>query len=152
MAAALGRRDQKKDPDAFGSAPAHERCDAAAGWLAPGDPVGYVNEDLTLYFLCSPNSQKASNLARDDRVSATIDHDTPDPAAIAGLSMAAHAHAVNDPVEIDKVLRLLARKFPEYAALPMPKAEEIRVFRMTPTVVSVLDYSKGFGHADLVAC
>ena len=41
-------------------------------------------------------------------------------------------------------------KFPEYAALPMPKTEEIRIFRMTPTVISVLDYSKGFGHSDLV--
>ena len=31
--------------------------------------VGYANEGLTLYFLCGPNSQKAGNLARDDRVS-----------------------------------------------------------------------------------
>ena len=39
--------------------------------------VGYVNEGLTLYFLCGLDSQKAANLARDDRVSPTIDHDTP---------------------------------------------------------------------------
>jgi nitroimidazol reductase NimA-like FMN-containing flavoprotein (pyridoxamine 5'-phosphate oxidase superfamily) len=53
--------------------------------------VGYVNEGLTLCFLCAPQSQKAQNLARDDRISLTIDHDTSDPMAITGLSMAAHA-------------------------------------------------------------
>jgi hypothetical protein len=32
----------------------------------------------------------------------------------------------------------------------MPKPEEILVFRLEPKVISVLDYSKGFGHSDLV--
>jgi hypothetical protein len=36
--------------------------------------------------------------------------------------------------------------------LPIPKPSEVRLFRVTPTVISVLDYSKGFGHTDLVAC
>ena len=76
------------------------------GW-PQATTVGYVNEGLTLYFLCGLESQKAKNLARDDRVSLTIDHDTPDIMAITGLSMAARATAV-------------------------------------------LDYSKGFGHTDLV--
>jgi hypothetical protein len=34
----------------------------------------------------------------------------------------------------------------------MPRPEEIRVFRVTPTVISVLDYAQGFGHTDLVTC
>ena len=46
------------------------------GWLQ-ATTVGYANDGLTLYFLCGPESQKAANLARDDRVSLTIDHDTP---------------------------------------------------------------------------
>jgi hypothetical protein len=37
---------------------------------------------LTLYFLCGRDSQKATNLARDDRVSLTLDHDTSDVMAI----------------------------------------------------------------------
>jgi nitroimidazol reductase NimA-like FMN-containing flavoprotein (pyridoxamine 5'-phosphate oxidase superfamily) len=116
--------------------------------------VGYVNEDLTLYFLCGPDSQKAANLARDDRVSLTIDHDTPQVMEITGLSMAAHAHVVVDPAEANKVLRMLSLKYPEQNAVPvpMPTPEEVRIFRVTPTVISVLDYSKGFGHTDLVTC
>jgi nitroimidazol reductase NimA-like FMN-containing flavoprotein (pyridoxamine 5'-phosphate oxidase superfamily) len=47
------------------------------GW-PQATTVGYVNEGLTLYFLCGLDSQKAKNLAHDDRISLTIDHDTPD--------------------------------------------------------------------------
>jgi nitroimidazol reductase NimA-like FMN-containing flavoprotein (pyridoxamine 5'-phosphate oxidase superfamily) len=45
------------------------------GW-PQATTVGYANEGLTIYFVCSSDSQKAANLARDDRVSLTIDHDT----------------------------------------------------------------------------
>jgi pyridoxamine 5'-phosphate oxidase-like protein len=115
--------------------------------------VGYVNEGLTLYFLCGLDSQKAANLSRDDRVSLTIDHDTPDLMAITGLSMAAHAKAVVDPAEAGKVLRMLPLKYPGVTLPgPMPTAEQVRIFRVTPMVISVLDYSKGFGHTDLVTC
>ena len=123
------------------------------GW-PQATTVGYVNEGLTLYFLCGLDSQKAANLARDNRVSLTIDHDTSDLMAITGLSMAAHAQAVLDPDEAARILRLLPLKYPEQDPLPvpMPTPEEIRIFRVTPTVISVLDYSKGFGHTDLVNC
>jgi nitroimidazol reductase NimA-like FMN-containing flavoprotein (pyridoxamine 5'-phosphate oxidase superfamily) len=53
------------------------------GW-PQATTVGYANEGLTLYFLCGPDSQKAANLARDDRASLTIDHDTPQVMEITG--------------------------------------------------------------------
>ena len=109
---------------------------------------------MTLYFLCGLDSQKAANLARDDRVSLTVDHDTPQVMEITGLSIAAHAAAVTDPDEGEKAMRLMMQKYPEQKSLslPMPKFSEVRVFRVTPKMISVLDYSKGFGHTDLVAC
>ncbi|CAN7359131.1 pyridoxamine 5'-phosphate oxidase family protein [Cupriavidus necator] len=123
------------------------------GW-PQATTVGYVNEGLTPYFLCGPSSQKAANLALDDRVSLTIDHDTPDLMAITGLSMAAHAQLVVDAAVAESILRMFPLKYPEQIALPvpMPTAEDVRIFRVTPTVISVLDYSKGFGHTDLVTC
>jgi nitroimidazol reductase NimA-like FMN-containing flavoprotein (pyridoxamine 5'-phosphate oxidase superfamily) len=123
------------------------------GW-PQATTVGYVSEGLTLYFLCGRDSQKAANLARDDRVSLTIDHDSSDLMAITGLSMAARAEAVTDRAEAEKVLRLLPLKYPEQVALPvpMPTPDDVRIFRVTPAVISVLDYSKGFGHTDLVTC
>lgn len=123
------------------------------GW-PQATTVGYVNEGLTLYFLCGLESQKAKNLARDNRVSLTIDHDTPDIMAITGLSMAAYAEAVTDRAEAEKVLRMLPLKYPDAPPLPMklPRPEEVRLFRVTPKVISVLDYTKGFAHTDLVSC
>ena len=124
------------------------------GW-PQATTVGYVNEGLTLYFLCGPDSQKAQNLARDDRVSLTIDHDTADLMAITGLSMAAHARPVEDLGEVARILKLLPLKYPDAPPpipIEMPRPDQIRLFRVTPLVISVLDYSKGFGHTDLVAC
>src|SRR5262249_51173518 len=118
------------------------------GW-PQATTVGYVNEGLTLWFLCGLESQKAANLACDDRVSLTIDHDTPDIMAITGLSMAGHATPVTDRAEAEKVLRMLPSKYAEQTTplpLPMPTPDDVRLFRVTPTVISVLDYSKGFGH------
>jgi nitroimidazol reductase NimA-like FMN-containing flavoprotein (pyridoxamine 5'-phosphate oxidase superfamily) len=37
--------------------------------------VGYANDGLAIYFLCGADSQKAANLARDDRVSLAVDDD-----------------------------------------------------------------------------
>ena len=124
------------------------------GW-PQATTVGYANEGLTLYFLCGINSQKAANLARDDRVSVAIDHDTPQVMEITGLSMAAHTQVVVDQTEAEKALRLLMLKYPSQQAplpLPMPTPADVRIFRVTPMVISVLDYSKGFGHTDLVTC
>lgn len=124
------------------------------GW-PQATTVGYASDGLTLYFLCGPDSQKASNLARDDRVSLTIDHDTPEVMEITGLSMAARAQRVVDPAEAEKVLHLLMQKYPqprEPLPIPMPTPAEVAIFRVTPVVISVLDYTKGFGHTDVVTC
>ena len=114
------------------------------GW-PQATTVVYANEGLTIYFVCDPGSQKATNLARDDRVSLTIDHETPQD----GLSMAAHAQAVVNPAEASKALQMLRLRYPR---LPIPMPEDIRIFRVTPTIISMIDYSKGFGHTDLITC
>jgi nitroimidazol reductase NimA-like FMN-containing flavoprotein (pyridoxamine 5'-phosphate oxidase superfamily) len=118
------------------------------GW-PQATTVVYANDGLTIYFVCGPESQKAANLARDDRVSLTIDHDTPQVTDITGLSMAAHAQEVVNPAETSKALHTLRLRYP---LLPVPMPEDVRVFRVTPTIISVIDYSKGFGHTDLVSC
>lgn len=124
------------------------------GW-PQATTVGYVSEDLTIYFLCGLDSQKANNLSRDSRVSITIDHDTPDMLAITGLSLAGHAVEVRDTAEAGRIIALLPAKYPEAAAappFPMPSPQDVRIFKVTPLVISVLDYTKGFGHADTVRC
>lgn len=111
--------------------------------------VGFGNDVLTLYFVCARDSQKAQNIAHDNRVSLTVDHDVSDPLAIEGLSMAAHGFL--DDTSVEQAMSLMAAKYPEYSNMPLPDASEVHVVRLVPKVISVLDYSKGFGHADTVA-
>jgi nitroimidazol reductase NimA-like FMN-containing flavoprotein (pyridoxamine 5'-phosphate oxidase superfamily) len=121
------------------------------GW-PQATTVGYANEGLTLYFLCGLPSQKAANLARDSRVSVTVGADAP-VMQITGLSMAARAERVTDPVEGARIIALLLGRYaPEEAptGFAMPSPSDVALFKVTPTVISVLDYSKGFGHADLI--
>jgi len=124
------------------------------GW-PQATTVGYVNDGLTLYFLCGLDSQKAANIAKDNRVSLTIDHDTDQVMEITGLSMAARALVVADRAEAQRVIDMLPLKYPAQKTalpIPMPKPEDVRIFRLAPVAISVLDYSKGFGHTDLVDC
>jgi nitroimidazol reductase NimA-like FMN-containing flavoprotein (pyridoxamine 5'-phosphate oxidase superfamily) len=122
------------------------------GW-PQATTVGYVNDGLKLWFLCSRESQKAANIAKDNRVSLTIDDDTSDIMAIMGLSMAARAEVVTEREEAFQILSLMPAKYPDLK-LPgsMPDPDDIRIFRLRPVVISVLDYSLGFGHTDLVTC
>jgi nitroimidazol reductase NimA-like FMN-containing flavoprotein (pyridoxamine 5'-phosphate oxidase superfamily) len=116
--------------------------------------VGYANDGLTLYFLCAKESQKASNLAFDDRVSLAIDDDAAQVMQIKGLSMAAHARRIVDEAEGARALSLLFERYPaqEGVTFPAPSPADVAIFRVTPIVISVLDYTLGFAHTDLVSC
>ena len=117
--------------------------------------VGYAHDGMTIYFLCGATSQKAANLARDNRVSIAIDDDPDQVMEIKGLSMAAHAQMVIEAAELAKAGKLLMGRYPQQIGTPPMPTElpaDIRIFRVTPMVISVLDYSKGFAHTDLVTC
>lgn len=112
--------------------------------------VGYANDGMTIYFGCGIGSQKAQNLARDPRCSATIDKDHDNWLEIEGLSLGATAARVTDPAELARVAALFAAKFPQLAALSDDDRANTAIFRVQPSVISVLDYTKGFGHTDFV--
>jgi nitroimidazol reductase NimA-like FMN-containing flavoprotein (pyridoxamine 5'-phosphate oxidase superfamily) len=116
--------------------------------------VGYANEGMTIYFLCARESQKAANLALDNRVSLAIDDDPAQVMQIKGLSMAARAQCVLDEHEATKAIALIMRRYPAQDGVdfPVPAPSDVAVFRVTPSIVSVLDYSLGFSHTDIVYC
>ena len=84
------------------------------------------------------------------RVSIAIAKDYPQPLAIKGLSLAGRGLVIADRGEVDHAYALLLRRYPEYKIRPRPIATEVPLIRVTPEFVSILDYSKGFGHTDLV--
>lgn len=119
------------------------------GW-PQATTVVYVNDGLNLYFGCDPDSQKVQNISRCKKVSVTIDGGDKDWNKLKGLSMAATAKLVSDPKEIDRALTLLGRKFPPLSGVGKPDPSEVAVIKLIPKVISVIDYTRGFGHTDLV--
>jgi nitroimidazol reductase NimA-like FMN-containing flavoprotein (pyridoxamine 5'-phosphate oxidase superfamily) len=112
--------------------------------------VSYVNDGLTIYFGCAAESQKAKNIARTNKVSLTVNLPYASWIEIRGLSIGGRAERVTDPQEMDQVCQLMFRKFPQIAPYAPTELEEVALFRAMPEIISVLDYRKGFGHADLV--
>ena len=112
--------------------------------------VGYANDDILLYFVISRESQKFKNIERDDRVSIVIGRDFHDPSTIKALSIAAHASEVRDPKQRDRAVNLLLDRHPGLRRLAPPEPGHSAVMRAYPEIITILDYSKGFGHADLL--
>ena len=113
--------------------------------------VSFVHDDLDVFFGCAPMSQKARNIDRDPRVSLTIDHDYEDLNKIRGISAAGRAAPLERLEDRARVEHLMLERFPQlehYA--PDVEDEDVLFVRVRPTVISVLDYTKGFGHTDLV--
>ena len=121
----------------------------ADGW-PQATVVGYCNDGLVIYCLVGRDSQKFANIARDPRVSLAIANDYPQPLQIKGLSIAARAVEAADPGEREHAGEILLRRYPEYKIMPPPDPATVPLLRITPEAVSVLDYSKGFGHTELV--
>jgi hypothetical protein len=126
--------------------------------------VGYVNDGFLLYCFVANNAQKYANILRDSRVSLAIGTDAQRPLEIKGLSLAGRAAVVDDQSEFDHVAALRLKRYPEFADLPplilregalqrlSPQqiSGDVVLLRIVPEIISVLDYSKRFGHSDLV--
>ncbi|HSQ98572.1 MAG TPA: pyridoxamine 5'-phosphate oxidase family protein [Sphingomicrobium sp.] len=112
--------------------------------------VSFANEDILIYFAISRGSQKFANIARDNRVSLVIGRDFHDPATIKALSIAARADEVREPKQRERAIDLLLDRHPGLKKLERPNFEHSAMMRANPEIITILDYSKGFGHADLL--
>ena len=113
--------------------------------------VSFVHDGLMIYFACGAQSQKAANIAAEPRVSIAMSPAYDSWWSIEGLSMAAVAEEVSVAGEIANVSRMMNERFPQIKDIEMPETAAVKMFQVRPTIVSVLDYSKGFGHTDLVS-
>jgi len=119
------------------------------GW-PQATTVSYCNDGFVIYFFTDRDGQKVANITHDPRVSAAIGSDTHRLLEIKGLSLAGRALVVDDKAEVDHAYGLLLQRFPEHRVLPKPNRHEVAMVRVTPEIVSVVDYAKGYGHADLM--
>ena len=112
--------------------------------------VSYVHDELTIYFGCGVSSQKAINIARNNKVSLAINLPYSNWNEIRGLSLAGRASLVNDPTEKENIRKLIFKKFQQVAQYASSGSVDVALFRITPTVLSILDYRKGVGHTEFV--
>lgn len=120
------------------------------GW-PQATTVAYASAAMTLYVATGADSQKLRNIRRSGRASLTISPAVPDWARLQGLSMAAAAEVIESRSEMQQAARLLKKKFPGLVEFSDLERDGGWVFlRLTPKIVSVIDYAKGFGHTVLV--
>jgi nitroimidazol reductase NimA-like FMN-containing flavoprotein (pyridoxamine 5'-phosphate oxidase superfamily) len=119
------------------------------GW-PQATTVSFVNDGLAIYFGTGANAQKARNIARCDKVSLTINRPYKTWDEIEGVSIGGRAIPVTDPQEQQRVGALMFKKFPQIAKYAAnPPDTELALFRVDPSVISLLDYRRGFGHTEL---
>ena len=120
---------------------------AAGPWAAA---VFYVNDGLRLYFLSSPRSRHAENLAADPRAAGAIHEDYRDWPQIQGIQLEGRATLVPEP-EVERVRALYAAKFPVVASIgEAPPALQaafagVRWYALTPEALHFVDNAAGFG-------
>lgn len=113
--------------------------------------VSFAHRDMTIFVGIGKASQKAENIRRNSKVSLTVNLPYHDWREIRGLSMSATAELLDDPQEAATAAACLEQRFPAVAEWCGPDmAHEVAFVRIRPQMVSVIDYSKGFGHTELV--
>jgi uncharacterized protein YhbP (UPF0306 family) len=135
----------------------HNVATLAAGnaddlWAAA---VFYVNDGYTLYFLSSPTSRHAMNLAKNRRVALTIQEDYADWLKIKGVQIEGIASEISGAEE-EKARRLYGEKFPVVGLLAQAPAvivkalAKVRWYKVVPHRLYFIDNSVGLGHRDEV--
>ena len=110
--------------------------------------VGYANQGWAVYFLIFRSSQKFANIERDDRISIAIASEPSFLSDIKAVYAGAHASEVTDPAERGQAWELLIERHPNLTDFGPPDVSEEAIMRATCKHVSVLDYSRGIGHAE----
>jgi nitroimidazol reductase NimA-like FMN-containing flavoprotein (pyridoxamine 5'-phosphate oxidase superfamily) len=112
--------------------------------------ISYVSSGMILYGLVSRSSQKLRNVSLDDRVSICIGSEATKPNAINGLSMSARANELRDEPYRSEMLACLSARHPGYFEPDVLDLNRSALLRFLPQVISIIDFSKGLGHTDLV--
>jgi uncharacterized protein len=118
--------------------------------------VFYVHEGWSLYFLSASTSRHCRNVARNPRVSATIQEDYSDWKAIKGVQIEGTVTRLSGDREA-RIRALYAAKFPLLAGgarVPGAIAEAIAKvswYGIAPERAYFIDNSIAFGHRDEIA-
>ena len=116
--------------------------------------VFYVNDGYTLFFLSSPKSRHARNLASDPRVAGTVHEDYAEWTEIRGVQLEGRVRELGG-AEAARARALYGAKFAGVGAqAPAPGAAALAKaswFELVPERLHFVDNSVAFGHRDEIA-
>jgi nitroimidazol reductase NimA-like FMN-containing flavoprotein (pyridoxamine 5'-phosphate oxidase superfamily) len=110
--------------------------------------VGYANEGWRLYFLIYRTSQKFKNISQDNRISIAVGNEPRELRDIEAVYAGCVAREATDLKERSHAWASLAKRHPNLTDLAPPASDEVATMVADCRYVSVLDYSKGLGHAE----
>jgi uncharacterized protein YhbP (UPF0306 family) len=116
--------------------------------------VFYARDGFALVWVSDPRSRHSRNLKRDAQIAATVAPDCFELEDVRGVQVFGYAHAVPDPSDRARALRLIAARYPcvaQLARAPSGLCEEyatIEAYRLEPERIVLIDNSRGFGHKD----
>ena len=110
--------------------------------------VGYANDGLLIYFMVSRESQKFANIQKDHRVALAIAKEPADFHQLKAIFAGAEASEVTDEDQRKEAWRLLTYRHQNLLEYEMPTRSEAALMRAICRHVSILDFTKGLGHAD----
>lgn len=93
-------------------------------------------------------AKSTEHRARPARVSISVTPPYTEWSSIRGLSMSGKALRVTDAAELGRVFELMVSKFPQIGQFLKADDVEMALYRVDPEVVSILDYTQGFGHTE----
>jgi general stress protein 26 len=119
---------------------------------ADGTPLahtlGYASDGATVYFMTDKNTRKAKNITGNPSVAYTVDEDHTELGRIQGIQMTGKASLLTDNSIIEKVMGIMAGKFPGMSE--MPQNPDYVFFKIEPAEAQFIDNTQGFGHRDVV--
>jgi nitroimidazol reductase NimA-like FMN-containing flavoprotein (pyridoxamine 5'-phosphate oxidase superfamily) len=112
--------------------------------------VGFANEGFRLYFLIYRTSQKFDNIARQPRVAITVAHEPEEMSDAKAVYAGCSARELMEGAERRHAWDVLASRHPNLAHLAPPEDSEVATMAADCQHVSVVDYTKGVGHTEIL--
>lgn len=113
--------------------------------------VNYIHDDdFTLYFATDAVSQKAGNIALNDKVSVAIVDRAGDFYKLRGLSMSGTAARIHTKDKANEVALRLFRALPQSRRFVPQDPHSLAVYAITPVAIALIDYASGFGTTHLL--
>jgi nitroimidazol reductase NimA-like FMN-containing flavoprotein (pyridoxamine 5'-phosphate oxidase superfamily) len=113
--------------------------------------VGFANDALALYFLIFRSSQKFTNIRHDKRVSIAVGQEPRNLHEAKAVFAGAQASEVVDPKDRKHAWGLLVERHPNLADFDLPGSSDAALMRADCKYLSMLDYTKGFGHTEALS-